>query len=83
MYNGNTKRPKLKENQLGILGISSREFANYVGNLAEGLRCRREGCWGYVSMFENFFFLFIGVFNLFLSIICLICWCDNLQRYNI
>ena len=26
IYNDNTKRPKPKENQLGILGISSREF---------------------------------------------------------
>ena len=26
IYNGNTKRPNPKENQLGILGISSREF---------------------------------------------------------
>ena len=59
-YNDNTKRPKLKENQLGILEISSREFIHYVGNSAEGLRSRREGCWGYVSIFENF---------------CLIYWC--------
>ena len=54
-YNGNTKRPKPKENQLGILGISSREFTHYVGNSAEGLGSRRERCWGYVSIFENTF----------------------------
>ena len=39
-YNDNTKRPKLKENQLGILGISSREFTHYVENSAEGLGLR-------------------------------------------
>ena len=49
IHNGNTKRPKLKENQLGILGISSREFTHSVGNSAEGLGSRRERCWGYVS----------------------------------
>ena len=53
IYNDNTKRPKPKENQLGILGISSREFMHYVGNSAEGLRSRREHCWGYISIFEN------------------------------
>ena len=31
IYNDNTKRPKPKENQLGILGISSREFTHYPG----------------------------------------------------
>ena len=41
IYNDNTKRPKPKENQLGILGISSREFTHYVGNSAEGLGSRR------------------------------------------
>ena len=46
IYNDNTKRPKPKENQLGILGISSREFTHYVGNSAEGLGSRREHCWG-------------------------------------
>ena len=35
IYNDNTKRPKPKEDQLRILGISSREFTNYVGNSAE------------------------------------------------
>ena len=41
IYNDNTKRPKPKENQLGILGISSRKFTHYVGNSAEGLESRR------------------------------------------
>ena len=31
-YNDNTKRPKPKENQLGILGISSRQFTHSGGN---------------------------------------------------
>ena len=48
IYNDNTKRPKLKENQLGILGISSREFTHYVGNSAEDLRSRGERCWGMI-----------------------------------
>ena len=52
-YNDNTKRPKPKEIQLGILEISSREFTHSVGNSAEGLRSTREGCWGYISIFEN------------------------------
>ena len=42
IYNDNTKRPKPKENQLGILEISSREFKHFAGNSAEGL-----------SVFEN------------------------------
>ena len=54
IYNENTKRPKRKENQLGTLGSSSREFTHYVGRSAEGIRSRRECCWGYVSIFENF-----------------------------
>ena len=41
LYNENTKKPKPKENQQGILGISSREFAHFAGNLAKGLRSRR------------------------------------------
>ena len=53
IHNGNTKRPKPKESQLGILGISSREFTHSVGNSAEGLRSGREQCLGYVSTFEN------------------------------
>ena len=60
IYNDNTKRPKPKENQLGILGISSREFKHYVGNSAEGLGSGREHCRGYIPIFENF---------------CLIYWC--------
>ena len=51
-HNDNTKRPKLKENQLGILGISSREFTHFAENSAEGLGSRRECCWGYISIFE-------------------------------
>ena len=53
IYNDNTNRPKSKENQLGILGISSREFMHFAGNSAEGLGSRRECCWDYVSVFEN------------------------------
>ena len=53
IYNDNTKRPKLKENQLGILGISTREFTYFAENSAEGLGSRRECCWGYISIFEN------------------------------
>ena len=53
-YNDNTKRPKPKENQLGILGISSREFTHYVGNSAESLGSRRKCCWDYPSIFDNF-----------------------------
>ena len=53
IYNENTKRPKPKENQLGILGISSREFRHSVENSAEGIGSRRECCWGFVSIFED------------------------------
>ena len=53
IYNDNRKRPKPKENQLGILGISSREFMHFAGNLAEGLGSRRERCWDYISVFKN------------------------------
>ena len=45
-YNGNTKRPKLQDTQLGILGILPE-------NVAEGLGSRREHCWGYISVNEN------------------------------
>ena len=72
---------KPKKNQLGILGILSREFIHYVGNSAEGLRSRRERCWGHVSIFENFCLIY--VFNLFFLNICLIFWYDNLQVYNV
>ena len=51
IYNGNTKRPKPKENQLGILGISSREFTHFAENSAEDLGSRREYCWAYISNF--------------------------------
>ena len=53
IYNDNTKKPKPKENQRGILGISSREFTHFAGNSAEGLGPRRECCWDYVFVFEN------------------------------
>ena len=53
IYNDNIKRQKPKENQLGILGISSMEFTHFTGNLAKGLGFRRERCQGYVSIFEN------------------------------
>ena len=53
IYNDNTKRPKSKEYQLGILGISSREFTHFAGNSAEGFGSRRERCWDYVYVFEN------------------------------
>ena len=53
IYNENTKRPQPKENQLRILGISSREFTHSVGNSAEGLGSRRGRCWGFASIFEN------------------------------
>ena len=53
IYNDNTQRPKPKENQLGILGVSSRVFMHSVGNSAEGLESRRELCWSHISIFEN------------------------------
>ena len=53
IYNKNSKRPKLEENQLGILEISSIKFTHFAENSAEGLRSRREHCWGYVSVLEN------------------------------
>ena len=51
IYNDKTKRPKPKDNQLGILGISSREFMHFAGNSAEGLGSRREHCWDYIAVF--------------------------------
>ena len=42
IYNDNTKKPKPKENQPEILGISSREFMHYFRKSAYGLRSRRE-----------------------------------------
>ena len=53
IYNDNTKRPKPKENQLGILEISTREFMHFAGNSPEGFGSRREHCRDYVSVFEN------------------------------
>ena len=53
IYNNNTRRANPKENQLEILGISSREFTHFAVNSAEGLGSRREHCWDYVSVFEN------------------------------
>ena len=53
IYNDNTKRPKSKENQLGILGISSRGFKHFAGKSTEGLGSRRERCSDYLSVFEN------------------------------
>ena len=53
IYNGNTKRPKSKENQLGILGISSREFMHFAGNSADGLGPKKQHCCNNVSVFEN------------------------------
>ena len=53
MYNDNTKRPKPKENQPGILEISSTEFTYFAGNSAQGLGSRTECCWDCVSVFEN------------------------------
>ena len=32
IYNGTIKRRKLKENQLGILGITFMEFTHFAGN---------------------------------------------------
>ena len=53
IYNDNTERAKSKQNQLGILGISSREFKYFVGNSADGLGTKREHCCDNVSVFEN------------------------------
>ena len=43
IYKNNTKRPKMKENQLGILEISM-EFTHFAGNSAEALGSRKEQC---------------------------------------
>ena len=53
IYNDNSKRPKPKENQPGILRISFREFMHSVKNSSKGLGSRRGPCWGYISIFEN------------------------------
>ena len=52
-YDDNTKGSKPKENQLGILPISSRLFTHSVGNSARGLGSGRERNRGYISIFEN------------------------------
>ena len=57
-YNDSTKRPKPKENQLGILRISTREFMHFARNSAYGLGSRRKRYWGYVnSKSSQIFFL--------------------------
>ena len=53
IYNGNTKRPKPKENHLRILAIPYREFKHFAGNSSKGLGSRRERCQSQVSIFEN------------------------------
>ena len=50
IYNNSTKRPKPKENQLGILEVSSMEFMYFAGNSAQGLGSRREHFWHHVSL---------------------------------
>ena len=54
--NVNTKRPAPKENEPGILGISSREFTHYVQSSAEGLGSSRECCWGLRIYLQEFLF---------------------------
>ena len=46
--NDNTKRPKLQDNQLGIINIYA--FCQKIQQSASG---PRESTWGYVSVFEN------------------------------
>ena len=41
IYSDNTGRPKAKENQVGILEISGREFTYFAGNSAEDLGSRK------------------------------------------
>ena len=53
IYNDTKKRPKLKENQLEILGISARKFMHFAEDSAEELQSRREHCWGYKFIYEN------------------------------
>ena len=47
-YNDNTRRPKSKENQLGIL-----KTCILPENSAEGFGSRREYFWGYISIDQN------------------------------
>ena len=51
-YNDNTERPKPKENQLGILGISSREFTHSVTEIQQRPSGPRESAAGamYLSL---------------------------------
>ena len=51
--NDSTKRPKPKENYLGIFGISARELMHFARNSSEALGSRRERCRGYVSIYKN------------------------------
>ena len=53
IHNENIKRPKPKANQLGIKGISSKEFMHFARNSAEGFGSRRECCCDYIFVFEN------------------------------
>ena len=53
IFNDNTNRPKSKENQLGISGISSRELMHFAGNSADDIGSKREHCSDNVSVFEN------------------------------
>ena len=47
-YNDNTKRPKPKENQLGILKIYA--FCQKIQQKTSG---PGEHCWCYISIYEN------------------------------
>ena len=47
-YNGNTERPKLKENQSAILKIYA--FCQKNQQMVSGPGW---SCWGYVSIYEN------------------------------
>ena len=47
-YNDNTKRPKPKENQLGILKIYA--FCQKIQQKTSG---PGERCWCYISIYEN------------------------------
>ena len=47
-YNNNTKRPKPKENQLGILKIYA-----FCQEIQQNTAGPRERCWCYVNIYEN------------------------------
>ena len=55
IYNDNTKNSKPKQNQLGILVISAREYTRFAGNSAEKFsrKIQRKCCWGYIPIYEN------------------------------